>query len=232
MKNQLQVFNYESNEVRTIEKNSEPWFVLKDVCEILNLGNSRMVSERLDEDEKGVSQIDTLGGKQNMTIISESGLYKVILRSDKPEANELMRFVTHEVLPSIRKTGGYNESIARARLLARTPKYSLPYVLAELGIEPIITDDTSKPKPIKLKEPNVGCFVNERLMVNSDGYIFFSELYNLYLAYCMSKNIKQKSKKVIAEVLRESGFSVIKSTRHDNKTILVGYVVKPLPTNK
>ena len=58
----IQVFTYNSNEVRTVELNGEPWFVLKDVCEVLGIGNSRMVADRLDEDEKGVSQIDTLGG--------------------------------------------------------------------------------------------------------------------------------------------------------------------------
>ena len=84
--NEIQIFNYNSNEVRTIQKDGEPWFVLKDVCAILGLGNSRMVADRLDTDEKGISQIDTPGGKQEMTCINESGLYNVILRSDKPEA--------------------------------------------------------------------------------------------------------------------------------------------------
>ena len=103
----IQTFRYQNNEVRTVEMNGEPWFVLKDVCEVLGLGNSRMVSDRLDEDEKGVSQIDTLGGVQNATIISESGLYNVILRSDKPEAKPFRKWVASEVLPSIRKHGAY-----------------------------------------------------------------------------------------------------------------------------
>ena len=103
----LQVFTYNSNEVRTVELNGEPWFVLKDVCEVLGIGNSRMVADRLDEDEKGVSQIDTLGGLQNVSIISESGLYNVILRSDKPEAKPFRKWVTGTVLPSIRRHGAY-----------------------------------------------------------------------------------------------------------------------------
>lgn len=103
----IQVFEYQNNKVRTVDMDGSPWFVLKDVCEVLGLGNSRMVSDRLDEDEKGVSKIDTLGGVQNVTIISESGLYNVILRSDKPEAKPFRKWVTSEVLPSIRKTGGY-----------------------------------------------------------------------------------------------------------------------------
>lgn len=107
--NELKVFNYQGNEVRTVEVNGEPWFVLKDVCAVLGIGNSRMVFDRLDSDEKGVSQIDTPGGLQNVNIVNESGLYNVLLRSDKPEAKPLRKWVTSEVLPSIRKTGSYNQ---------------------------------------------------------------------------------------------------------------------------
>lgn len=66
--NELQIFKYENNDVRTVEINGEPWFVLKDVCGVLGVNNSRMVADRLDDDEKGVSQIDTLGGKQSMIV--------------------------------------------------------------------------------------------------------------------------------------------------------------------
>ena len=111
--NELQTFNYQpqgcpfSCQVRTIQKDGEPWFVLKDVCQILGIGNSRMTAVHLDHDERGVSQIDTLGGKQEMTIINESGLYHVILRSDKPEAKPFRKWVTSEVLPTIRRHGAY-----------------------------------------------------------------------------------------------------------------------------
>lgn len=106
-KNEITIFNYEAKEVRTVEKNGELWFVLKDICIVLEMNNSRMVANRLDDDEKGVSQIDTLGGKQKVAIINESGLYSVILRSDKPQAKPFRKWVTSEVLPSIRKTGSY-----------------------------------------------------------------------------------------------------------------------------
>ncbi|MBS3985636.1 MAG: phage antirepressor KilAC domain-containing protein [Selenomonadales bacterium] len=105
--NELQAFSYEGNEIRTIQRNGEPWWVLKDVCDVLELSNSRMVADRLDEDEKDVSIVDTLGGKQELTVISESGLYNVILLSRKPEAKKFKRWVTHEVLPQIRKHGAY-----------------------------------------------------------------------------------------------------------------------------
>ena len=119
---ELQIFKYGESPVRTVVQDGEPWFVLKDVCEVLGMSNNRMVADRLDEDEKGVSQIDTLGGAQGMTIINESGLYNVILRSDKPQAKPFRKWVTAEVLPSIRKTGGYiqgQEILSPAELMAK-----------------------------------------------------------------------------------------------------------------
>lgn len=107
---ELKIFNYEGNEVRTVQKDGETWFVLKDVCGVLEIGNSRDVAARLDEDEKGVDNIDTLGGEQELTIISESGLYSTILSSRKPEAKKFKKWVTSEVLPSIRKHGAYMTS--------------------------------------------------------------------------------------------------------------------------
>lgn len=85
----------------------EPWFVAKDVTQILGLGNPRTSLALLDEDEKGIHILDTPGGKQRATIISEAGLYSLILRSRKPEAKAFKRWVMHEVLPAIRKHGGY-----------------------------------------------------------------------------------------------------------------------------
>ncbi len=108
--NELQIFIYQSSEVRTIIKDGDPWFVLKDVCQVLSIGNSADVFARLDDDEKGGAQIDTPGGKQKMSIINESGLYNVILRSDKPEAKPFRKWVTGTVLPTIRKTGSYNSN--------------------------------------------------------------------------------------------------------------------------
>ena len=98
---------YKNSPVRIVEKGGEPWFVAKDVCDILALGNPRSSIALLDEDERGVHSMDTPSGKQEMGIISEADLYSLILRSRKPEAKAFKRWVTHEVLPSIRKTGAY-----------------------------------------------------------------------------------------------------------------------------
>ena len=115
---ELQVFDYQNNEVRVVDVNGEPWWVLSDVCQVLNLGTPAKVAQRLDDDEKGMSLIHTPGGNQNMTIINESGLYNVILRSDKPEAKPFRKWVTSEVLPAIRKHGAYmtSETIEQAIL--------------------------------------------------------------------------------------------------------------------
>lgn len=84
--NKIKVWNYENSEVRTIEKDGEPWFVLSDICKVLGLTSPHKIADRLDTDEKGRNLIPTLGGNQEMTIVNESGLYAVILRSDKPQA--------------------------------------------------------------------------------------------------------------------------------------------------
>lgn len=100
-------FLYGEKPVRIVIQNDEPWFVAADVCKVLEIGNSRMALERLDNDEKGVSSIDTLGGTQKMSIINEPGLYTLVLGSRKPEAKDFKRWITHEVIPSIRKHGMY-----------------------------------------------------------------------------------------------------------------------------
>ena len=97
----------EFGKVRVVMQGEDPWFVAKDVCECLEIGNSRDAVASLDDDEKGVGIIDTPGGKQEMSIVSEPGLYSLILRSRKPEAKAFKRWVTHDILPSIRRSGGY-----------------------------------------------------------------------------------------------------------------------------
>lgn len=108
MENNMQIYKSEKfGEIRTLNLNGEPWFVAADVCKALELGNPSMTVERLDDDEKGISTIDTLGGKQCMAIINEPGLYSLVITSRKPEAKAFKRWITHEVIPAIRKHGAY-----------------------------------------------------------------------------------------------------------------------------
>ena len=110
MINELQVFSYEGSEIRTVQLGGEPWWVLKDICDVLELSNPSVIADRLDDDEKAkVDPKQYLGSRSNepATVISESGLYNVILLSRKPEAKKFKRWITHEVLPTIRKHGAY-----------------------------------------------------------------------------------------------------------------------------
>lgn len=110
MENQMvvqNVFRFKDAHIRVVMRDGDPWFVAKDVCEILGIVNSRNVLSRIPENQKGVAPIDTPGGMQNLSIISEAGLYRLVMRSDKREAEPFIDWVTSEVLPQIRKTGKY-----------------------------------------------------------------------------------------------------------------------------
>lgn len=108
MSTELMPFTYEGATVRTVIVDGEPWFVARDICNVLGLPNLSMAVQRLAADEKGVNRIDTPGGPQEMSVVSESGMYALVLRSDKPGAIEFRRWITSEVLPAIRKTGSYS----------------------------------------------------------------------------------------------------------------------------
>ncbi|WHF25376.1 BRO family protein [Bacillus altitudinis] len=101
-------FDYKGNNVRTFMRDEEIWFVAKDVCNVLNHSNHKVAVSRLDEDEVSkVYLIDSLGRNQQTSVVSEAGLYYLILTSNKPEAKQFKRWVTHDVLPAIRKNGMY-----------------------------------------------------------------------------------------------------------------------------
>jgi anti-repressor protein len=105
---EIRTFYFEGQEIRVVIVEEKPWLVLVDVCEALGIENSRNVTHRLDEDEKGVYTMDTLGGPQKITIVNESGFYQILLLSRKPNAKQFKRWITHEVIPSINKTGSYS----------------------------------------------------------------------------------------------------------------------------
>lgn len=100
-------FNASNQNIRVQMKDGEPWFVAKDVCDALTIGNSRDAVNRLDDDEKAMSVLPTQFGDKEMNLVSESGLYNLIFQSRKPEAKAFRKWVTSEVLPTLRKTGRY-----------------------------------------------------------------------------------------------------------------------------
>jgi prophage antirepressor-like protein len=102
-------FDFEGNQLRVFaDEHGDPWFVATDVCSVLGIGNPRQATTRLDADEKGVISTDTPGGVQAVATVNEPGLYTLVLGSRKPEAKRFKRWVTHEVLPAIRRTGRYS----------------------------------------------------------------------------------------------------------------------------
>ena len=112
MSKEIQIFaNDQLGEVRTLTKDGEPWFVGKDVADILGYSDTaQAVRKRIDDEDKGAVEMTTPGGKQNMVVINESGLYSLILSSKLPTAKAFKRWVTSEVLPTIRKHGAYMDT--------------------------------------------------------------------------------------------------------------------------
>ncbi|MFA5385963.1 MAG: Bro-N domain-containing protein [Eubacteriales bacterium] len=146
--NKLQIFNYNELPVRTVIKEDEPWWIAKDVCDILELGDTSKAVSRLDDDEKDTNSILTPGGNQEMLTVNEPGLYSLILGSRKPEAKQFKRWITHEVLPEIRKAGAYITNQANPEMLRKkadeieslstlneAAKIILP-ILEEAGLKP------------------------------------------------------------------------------------------------
>ncbi len=107
MSQQLQAFSFQNQSLHVLEGASEPWFLAKDICSILGFDNPRSATKYLDDDERSVISNPTGTGGSKTTIVNEPGLYSLILRSRKPEAKEFKRWITHEVIPAIRRHGAY-----------------------------------------------------------------------------------------------------------------------------
>ena len=146
--NELQLFSFENHEVRSLLINDEPYFVGKDVAEILGYKNPRdAVNKHVDDEDKGVAKCDTLGGVQELTIINESGLYSLVLSSKLPSAKKFKRWVTSEVLPALRKTGQYQvkelsgqELMARALIEAQNVLAAKDKVIEEMKPKVVFAD--------------------------------------------------------------------------------------------
>ncbi|SET00642.1 BRO family, N-terminal domain [Salinibacillus kushneri] len=107
---------FDGHELKIVELENEPWFVAKDVCDILSISKYRDAVSRLDNDERGSVKVDTPGGLQQVSGVNEFGLYNLVLSSRKPEAKQFKRWITHEVIPSIRKTGSYELEQPKSQL--------------------------------------------------------------------------------------------------------------------
>lgn len=128
----LQVFDFEEQAVRVVMQDGNPWWVARDICNVLELSNPTMALVNLDDDERAKFN---LGRQGEANIISESGLYSLIIRSDKPEAKKFKRWVTHEVIPSIRKTGRYELKKAQMPRIGRGIISAAKEILKSAGIK-------------------------------------------------------------------------------------------------
>lgn len=215
MTNQLQVFkNEQFGKVRTLTIDNEPWFVAIDVCKILGLRNPTMAIDRLDKDE--VTKLN-LGSKSGITnIVNEYGLYTLILASRKKEAKQFKRWITHEVLPSIRQTGTYitnqNEPLSQATLFIKREleKLNTKYTKLEKEYKKLLKNNGTTLKQLALPYtiPQLNnsiyswintCQINLNLVLN----LPTTYLYEHYNEYCKKQNIFQIGKKTFYRELKQ-----------------------------
>lgn len=180
--NELKIFeNPDFGQVRMVLIENEPYFVGKDVAEILGYSNYRKaLIDHVDDDDKGVTKCDTLGGVQNMTIINESGVYALVLSSKLPTAKKFKRWVTSEVLPSIRKTGGYSLNIPK-----NLPEALRAYAAEIEAHEKTKTALAKKEKKIALDAPKVDFYDS---VANSESLLTFEKVAKLIAKKGLGRN--------------------------------------------
>ncbi len=214
-----QIFSFEGSQIRVIiDQQGEPWFIASDVAEILGYYKTSNATRVLEDDEKGAHNVSTLGGSQKTTTVNESGLYSLIFASRKQEARKFKKWVTSDVLPTIRKTGGYNQQIdlGDTKLLH---KLLLNYTDKVIQLEGKLAND----------QPKVNFYDN---FINTDGLynlqnaaralnchpnLFINSLKNHYLFY-------QGNALVPYQKYRDQGLFVVKSNITDNKSRCQTYI--------
>lgn len=233
-------FSFESHEVRAMTIEGDPWFVAKDVCSVLEIewkGSSSL--SFLDEDEKGVRNLRTPGGDQEMIIISESGLYTLIIRSNKPQAKPFRKWVTAEVLPSIRRTGGYKlpgkdsrvdffhhrgpvsdsgldirYTLDLTKIILRPTRVSLELLQRLTGVE--VSDLAAAAvvvRPGTETDDTLARFVREMAFPLHGSKIELRKVYKAYSRWCDDCGIDKKhiaSTRSVASYLREIGYDLKK----------------------
>jgi anti-repressor protein len=201
--NQLtKIFHFGANQVRTILLNNEPWFVAKDVCDVLEIKNTSDALKRLDADEVTRFNLGGLSGEANL--VNEAGLYSLILGSRKPEAKQFKRWITHEVLPTIRKHGAYMTDDALEKTL-QDPDYII-------GVITALKDEKQKriaaEQTVEIQKPKV-LFADAVEM--SESSILIGEL-----AKILKQNGVEIGQRRLFEWLREKGYLIRKKGEEFN----------------
>lgn len=221
--NDLQVFdNKEFGRVRSTILEEEPWFVGKDVAEALGYANPRdAIAKHVHSDDKGVAKCDTLGGKQELTIINESGLYALIFGSQLESAKRFKRWVTSEVLPSIRKTGKYsiNKDVNEIQEIEKKTAY-----LKEVNeLMKYYKGDTRAVERILYKEDiNIKSDIKPSKIATTDSTELFLEGYTIqegdtvhqtyvnYCAFCMENGLLLRDKRALGRAVKRKAHMVSK----------------------
>ena len=193
--NSLQrVFNYQERQVRTIIKDGEPWFVAKDVCDILEINNQGQAVSRLGNDEKDIILNDTPSGTQQMIHVNEPGLYSLILKSRKKTAKAFQRWITHDVLPSIRRTGMY-----------QTPKSSPDTVALQVARQLLIAVEANTER-IGTAETRIDTLevkVEKEIIVNSRQATMIRFAVATRIREILPSDYKSRSKQYFSWLYRE-----------------------------
>ncbi len=174
-------FQFGEDQVRTLLIDENPWFVAKDVCDILGLYNVTNAIRSIPEKHKGVNLIKTLGGMQKVNIISEPGLYRLVLRSDKPQAEPFMEWVTSEVLPTIRKTGSYLYTLDLTKIVTKPTPQSLEMLERLTGIS--FADIDLPEFTVEVGTPWIHWFINSCCQRAEDSKTSATELYHTFVRW-------------------------------------------------
>lgn len=196
----LQVFAYDENMIRTVEgENGETLFVAKDIAEVLGYSDTQAMTRRLDDDEVGSYTDNSSGQGRNLAVLNESGLYSAILGSNKTEAKAFKKWITSEVLPTIRKTGGYGVTAEARELALRVAKLEKEAAKAK--------QIAKKPKP-----DSVESFISKKIICTSGYSSFTRGVHSKYMDFCRFHRLNPDIKKLqqrlleVSKGLSEDGF--------------------------
>ena len=201
------VFNYEDKEIRTKIINEEIWFVGKDVAEILGYSNTqKAILNHIDEYDKGVTKWDTLGGKQDLIVINESGLYSLVLSSKLPTAKPFKRWVTSEVLPTIRKHGAYmtNDTLEKA--------LTSPEFLIQLATNLKLEKEKNKKLTDKIETDKPKVIFAEALEISNNNILIGD------LAKILKQNGVDIGQNRLFEYLRSNGYLCSRGEQYNSPT--------------
>lgn len=195
MDNKIQAFDFNERAVRCIMKDGEPWWVAKDVCDVLGLSNPSESLKALDEDELTSETLRSGGQGREMNLISESGLYTLILRSNKPEARAFRRWVTHEVLPTLRKTGHYSidENLMRLIKLSRgnvSKAFMERLVSKAAGFSEVHADLPEERREDSKLEALILRFVEEECEQDPEKKVSRQDFYRAFQRWCVRERVR------------------------------------------